>query len=155
MRGFNFAFFVIWAKLQKFIRYIFSFVKNSVVYCSILTGFACDHGPAEVFSVQSRSLPDSKRLLSSTVRSQVIDSAYNKVSAYLASDSSAKDRPSRGLYTKFLPEQTAQVARYTMKSRNKRTIAKLSSSGASISRKVQSRGGSRNTRKYCNLIEAL
>ena len=45
--------------------------------------------------------------------------------------------------------RTAQVARYAMESRNKRAIAKLSSSEASISRKVQSGGGSRNTRKYC------
>ena len=43
----------------------------------------------------------------------------------------------------------AQVARYVMESRDKRAIAKLSSSEASISRKVQSGGGSWNTRKYC------
>ena len=96
--------------------------KHSVIYCSIVTGFACDHSPAEVFSVQSRSLSDLKCLLSSAVRPQAIGSAKKNVSANLASDSSAKDRPSRGPYMKFLPKQTAQVAKYTMKSRNKHTM---------------------------------
>ena len=72
-----------------------------------------------------------------------------KVSANLASDPNAKDRPSRGPYMKLSPEQIDQVARYTIESRNKRAIAKLSSSEASISRKMQSGRGSRNTRKYC------
>ena len=110
------------------------------------TGFACIHGPVEVFSVQSRFLPDPKRRLSSTGRPQAINSANKKVSAIFAPDSSSKDRPSRGLYMKLSPEQTAQVAIYAMESRNKRVISRLSSSRASISRKVQSGGG--NMRKY-------
>ena len=36
LQGFNFAFFVILAKLQKCIREIFSFAKISLVYCSIV-----------------------------------------------------------------------------------------------------------------------
>ena len=60
------------------------------VYCSIVTGFASNHSPAEVFSVQSRHLPDPKCLMSNTVRLQAIDSANKKVAANLASDSSAK-----------------------------------------------------------------
>ena len=79
--------------------------------------FACDHGPVEVFSVQSRSFPDPKRCLSSTVRPQAIDSDNKRVSAIFAPNSSAKDRPSRGLYMKLSPEQTAQVARHAMESR--------------------------------------
>ena len=47
----------------------------SVVYCSIVTGFTCDHGPVEVFLFQSRSPPDPKRPLSRTVRPQAIDRA--------------------------------------------------------------------------------
>ena len=57
------------------------------------TGFACDHGPIEVFLVQSRSLPDPKHHLSSTVRPQAIERANNKESTILASHSSSKDRP--------------------------------------------------------------
>ena len=71
------------------------------------------------------------------------------VSVNLASHPNAKDRPSRGPYMKLSPKKMAQVARYAMESRNKRAIAKISSSGVSISTKVQSGGGSRNTRQYC------
>ena len=60
--GLSFVFFMIWAKSRKFIHEI------SVVYCSIVIGFTCDHGPVEVFSAQSRwSLSDPKRLPSSTL----------------------------------------------------------------------------------------
>ena len=70
-----------------------------------------------------------------------------KVSAILASNSSAKDCPSRGLYMKFSPEQKAQVARYEIGSRNKQAVVRHSSSVVLISRKILSGGGSRNTRK--------
>ena len=75
-RGLTFVFLAIMAKSRKFICEIFSFAKFLLyVYCSIITGFTCDHGPVEVFSVHSRSLPDPKCPLSSTVRPQAIDSA--------------------------------------------------------------------------------
>ena len=80
------------------------------------------------------------------MRPQAIDSDNKKVSAILAPNSSAKDRPSRSPYMKLSPEQMAQVAIYVMESRNKRAISRLSSNGASISRKVQSGGG--NASKY-------
>ena len=83
------------------------------------------------------------------MRPQAIDSANEKESAILAFKSSAKDWPSCGLYMMFSSEQMAQVARYAMESKNKRLIAKLSSSGPSISRKVQSGGRSQNMRIYC------
>ena len=60
------------------------------------------------------------------------------------------DRPSRSPYMKFSPKQTTQVARYMVETKNKWAIAKLSSSGASISRKVQSGGWSWNKRKLCD-----
>ena len=81
------------------------------------------------FSIQSKSLPDPNSPLSSTVKPQAIESANKKVSAFLASDSSAKDDssgPSRGPYMKFSPEQKAQVARYAMESGNKRAIIRYS-----------------------------
>ena len=133
------------AKSQKFIHE-FTHLLNFLHKIHCKTGFACVHGPVEVFSVQSRFLPDLKCCLSSTGRPQAIDSANKKVPAILAPDSSSKDRPSRGPYMKLSPEQTAQVAIYAMESRNRRAISRLSSSRASISRKVQSGGG--NMRKY-------
>ena len=101
--------YIWWENFSKFIREIFSCI---LFHCK--TGFTCNHGPVEVFSVQSTSLPDPKRRLSSIVRPQAIDSANKKVSAIFASDSSDKDQPSRGLYMKLSPEQMAQIARYLM-----------------------------------------
>ena len=70
--------------------------------------------------VQLRSLPDPKQCpLSSTVRPQAINSANKKVSAILVSDFTLKDWPLRSSYMKFSPEKKAEVARYTMESRNK------------------------------------
>ena len=72
---FNFRVFRDLGEIVKVYLQNFLIREISVTYCSILTGFTCDHGPVEVFSVQSRSLPDPKRPLSSTVRPQAIDSA--------------------------------------------------------------------------------
>ena len=82
-QGLNFTFFAFCLNWRKFIHKVFSFAKHSVMYCSIVTGSACNHGPTEVFSVQLRSLSDPKRLLSSTVRSQAIDIANKNVSTTL------------------------------------------------------------------------
>ena len=83
------------------------------------------------FSVKSTSLPDPIGPLSSTVKSQTINSiksANRKVSALLASEYSSKhdSRPSRCLYLKFSPEQKAQVAGYAIESGNKRAIVRNS-----------------------------
>ena len=147
--GLKFTFFVIWAKSQKLIREIIIREIFSRILFPYKTGFLCDHGPVQVFSVhdQSRSLSDPKLRLSSTGRPQAIDSDNKKVSAILASDSSVKDLPSCSPYMKFSPEQTAPIARYAMESRNKRAILRLFGSGASISRTMQSGGWT--TMKYC------
>ena len=84
------------------------------------------------YFAKSKSLPDPNGPLSSKLKPETIDSANRKVSALLAStgSSSAKDdgsgQRSRGSYMKFIPEQKAQVARYTLESRNKRAIVKYS-----------------------------
>ena len=72
---FKFSIFCDVGEITKVYLRNFSFVKISVVHCTIVIGFACDHGPVEVFLIQSRSLPDPKCPLSSTVRPQAIDSA--------------------------------------------------------------------------------
>ena len=84
------------------------------------------------YFAKSKSLPDPNGPLSSKLKPETIDSANRKVSALLAStgSSSAKDdgsgQRSRGSYMKFTPELKAQVARYALKSGNKRAIVKYS-----------------------------
>ena len=72
---FNFCVFRDLDEIAKVYPRNFLIREIPVVYCYIVTGFTCDHVPVEVFSVQSRSLPDPKHPLSSTVRPQAIDSA--------------------------------------------------------------------------------
>ena len=69
-------------------------------------------------SIYTKSLPDPNGPLLSTVKPKAIESANRKVSALLASDSSAKDdgsMPSRCLYMKFSPEGPGDITAISTK----------------------------------------